>query len=100
MRLLIFSHEAATDIKAAYRWYEAQRSGLGREFVMAVEAATSRVQRTLEHFRLSIDPFHRSLLRRFPFETFFEFDDERVVIHLVFHASQDPQKWRERLRLS
>jgi plasmid stabilization system protein ParE len=99
MRQLVFSKEAGADIKAAYRWYEAQQPGLGREFRLAVEAATSRMQRSPERFRVVSEPFRRALVRRFPFEIFFEADDERVVIYLVFHTSQDPGKWRERLGL-
>ena len=99
MRRLIFSPEAGADIKAAYRWYEAQQAGLGREFRVAVEATTPRIQRAPERFRIASDTFHRALIRRFPFEVFCEFDDARVVILLVFHTSQDPRKWRERLGL-
>jgi plasmid stabilization system protein ParE len=99
MRRLIFSPQAGADIKSIYRWYESQRPGLGREFKLAVEAATSRIRRAPQSFRIASNPFHRALVRRFPFEVFYEFDDERVVIHLVFHTSQDPNKWRERLGL-
>ena len=97
MRRLVFSPEASADIKAAYRWYEAQQVGLGREFKVAVEATTSRIQRNPERSRVASDSFRRALIRRFPFEVFYEFDDTRVVVHLVFHTSQDPVKWRERL---
>lgn len=99
MRRLIFSREAAADIKAAYRWYEAQQAGLGREFKLAIEATTTRIRRVPERFRQATDVFHRALIRRFPFEVFYEFDAARVVVHLVFHTSQDPVKWRERLGL-
>ena len=100
MRRLIVSREAGADIKATYRWYEAQEFGLGLQFRLAVEAATSQVQRTPERFRIASDHFRRALVRRFPFEVFYEFDDERVIVHLVFHTSQDPEKWRARLGLS
>ena len=96
MRRLI-TPEASADVKAAYRWYESQHRGLGREFRLSVEAATSYLQRSPERFRIAAAPFHRALVRRFPFEIFYEYDDARVVVHLVFHTSQDPEKWRERL---
>ena len=99
MRRLILSSEAGADIKAIFRWYELQQPGLGREFRLAIEAAISRIRRAPQTFRIASEPFHRVLVRRFPFEVFYEFDDERVVVHLVFHTSQDPNKWRERLGL-
>lgn len=99
MRRLVVSREAGAEIKAVYRWYESQQPGLGREFRLALDAAVSRIQRAPERFRIASEPFHRALVRRFPFEVFYEFDDQRVVIHLVFHTSQDPSKWRQRLGL-
>jgi plasmid stabilization system protein ParE len=99
MRRLIVSREAGADIKATYRWYEAQEPGLGQRFRLALEAAITQVHRNPERFRIALDHFRRALVRRFPFEVFYEFDNERVVIHLVFHTSQDPDKWRARLGL-
>jgi plasmid stabilization system protein ParE len=100
MRELIFTPKAGTDIKAIYRWYEAQQPGLGTEFRTSVEALSTQIQRSPERFRRAADSFHRALLRRFPFENFYEFDDRKVVIHLVFHTSQNPQRWRDRLGLN
>ena len=34
-----FRPAASADVQAAYEWYEAQRPGLGNEFIAAVEAA-------------------------------------------------------------
>ncbi len=99
MRRLILSREAGADIKATHRCHETQQTGLGREFGIPVEAATSRMQRGPASFWIASDTFHRALVRRFTFEIFYEFDPERVVIHLVFHTSQNPGKWRERLGL-
>ena len=97
MRRLVVSREAAADIRTVYRWYEKQQAGLGREFSRAVEAAVSRVRPSPQSFRPASDHFRRTLVRRFPFEIFYEFDAERVIVHLVFHTSQDPAKWRSRL---
>ena len=73
---------------------------MGGQFCAAVEALTTQIQRSPERFRRAADTFHRALLRRFPFEIFYEFDDRKIVIHLIFHTSQDPQRWRNRLGLN
>ena len=99
MRELVFTPKAGADIRSIHRWYETQQRGMGNQFRVAVEALTSQIQRSPERYRLAADCFHRALLRRFPFEMFYEFDDQKVVIHLVFHTSQNPQRWRERLGL-
>ena len=100
MRELIFTPKAGADAKLIYRWYETQQPGMGGQFRLAVEALTTQIQRSPERFRRATDSFHRALIRRFPFEIFYEFDDRKVVIHLIFHTSQDPQRWRNRLGLN
>jgi plasmid stabilization system protein ParE len=100
MRRLIFTPLAKADIRAAYRWYEQQRPGLGIQFRTSLEAACSRIGRSPERFRVAVDGFRRVLLKRFPFEVFYEYDDDRVVVHFVFHTSQDSETWRTRLRHS
>lgn len=99
-RRLVFTPEAAADIRAGHRWYEAQQPGLGEAFKQAVRLATTQATRSPDRFRVAFDPFRRVLVRRFPFEVLYTFDDALVVVHLVFHTSQDPSKWRERLRVS
>lgn len=41
--------------------------------------------------------FRRALVRRFPFEVFYEPAQDCITIYSVFRGSQDPQKWRARL---
>ena len=96
-RRLVFTPEAAADIRAGHRWYEAQQAGLGNSFKLAVEIASAQALGSPERFRLAFDAFHRVLVRRFPFGILYTFDDDFVVVHIVFHTSQDPSKWRERL---
>jgi plasmid stabilization system protein ParE len=97
MRRLIFAPEAAGDSRAGYRWYEEQRQGLGSEFERTVEAATARILREPEVFKVAWPPFHRIALRRFPFEIYYYFDDSTFTIAMVFHTSRDPAKIKRRL---
>ena len=48
-------------------------------------------------YRTVVDEFRRALIRRFPFEIFYEPDDHNIVVYAVFHCSQDPDKWKKRL---
>ena len=38
-----FRPAASADVEAAYEWYEAQRPGLGDEFIVAVDAAVASI---------------------------------------------------------
>ena len=50
-RRLVIRPAAESELSEAYRWYEAQRQGLGSEFLVSVEAALALIQRTLNYAR-------------------------------------------------
>lgn len=94
---VIFTPEADDDVAGSYDWYESREPGLGEDFLRAVEACVGGIQRHPEMYQLAIDEFRRAPIRRFPFEIFYELNFDSLTIYAVFHCSQDPQKWRERL---
>ena len=67
---LIVAPEAERDIDAAYSWYEAQRVGLGEEFLSCVDACVQGIRRTAEGHRILYASYRRGLVRRFPFAVF------------------------------
>ena len=95
----IFTPEADEDIMEAYRWYETQEIGLGEEFLRCVEASIENIIRHPFLYQIEVDNFRRALVRRFPFEIFYEPKDETITVYSVFHCSQDPTKWQKRLKL-
>lgn len=97
--VLVLLPEAERDIRKSFSWYESQSPGLGVEFLRCVEAAFMSIQHTPLAHPLVHKSCRRILVRRFPFAVFFELECEnnRCVIHSVFHCSQDPEKWRDRL---
>jgi plasmid stabilization system protein ParE len=94
---IIFTAEAEDDAVESYNWYESREPGLGEDFLRCVEAVIERIQRHPEIYPPAVDDFRRAPIRRFPFEIFYEATDGRITVYSVFHCSQDPQKWRERL---
>jgi toxin ParE1/3/4 len=70
---------------------------LGEEFLRCVEACVLTLQRHPEIYPVATDEFRRALVRRFPFEVFYEGTRDQIIVYSVFHCSQDPQKWRARL---
>jgi plasmid stabilization system protein ParE len=94
---LILAQEALQDIGEAYAWYEGQRAGLGEEFLSCVEACVESIRRMPQIHAIVHEGYRRALVRRFPYAIFYEFTDETVTIYAVFHASRDPEKWRQRL---
>ena len=94
---VVFTPESDDDVVAAYDWYENREPGLGEDFLRCVEACVLGIQRHPEMYPVATDEFRRALIRRFPYEIFYEPTADSITIYAVFHCSQDPQKWRERL---
>lgn len=94
---VIFTAEAEADVVASYDWYESREPGLGEDFLRCVEACASTIQRHPLLYPVAVDEFRRALVRRFPYEIFYEPTADAIVVYSVFHCSQDPQKWRKRL---
>jgi len=95
---VIFTPAAAEDVATAYEWYEEREPGLGEDFLRCVEACLLMSLRHPLMFPVAVDDFRRALIRRFPFEIFYEPVGEGLVVYSVFHCSQNPQNWRKRLR--
>ena len=96
---LVLLPEANSDIEEAYLWHEEQSLGLGMEFLRCVETALTSIQRNPMIYRVIHGTYRRTLVRRFPFAVIFDLEEreDRCVVYSVFHCSQDPEKWRERL---
>ena len=94
---LVIAPEAGQDIADAYGWYEGRRAGLGEEFLSCVDACIQAICRTPEMHRTIHENYRRGLVRRFPYAVFYEYAADTVTVYCVFHTSQDPDKWRQRL---
>jgi plasmid stabilization system protein ParE len=94
---LIVLDEAEQDIDLAYAWYEQQRPGLGEEFLSRVDACLQSLRRSPQMHTCIYQTFRRALVRKFPYAVFYEYADNTVVVYCVFHTSQDPEKWHNRL---
>ncbi len=94
---VIFTPEANDDVAESCVWYESQEPGLGEEFLRCIEACIHSIQRHPEMYPVAIDEFRRAPIRRFPFEIFYEATADGITVYSVFHCSQDPRNWRERL---
>jgi toxin ParE1/3/4 len=94
---LVIAPEAAQDLDEAYGWYEGRRAGLGEEFLSCVDACIQAICRLPEMHARVHKEYRRALVRRFPYVVLYEYAAGTVIVYCVFHASRDPQKWRERL---
>ena len=94
--------EAVAEVEGAALWYEARRSGLGREFYGAVEEAVSFASDfPLAGARIEEGPSSDLIIRRFPVRKFpfhvvvLERSDHLRVL-AVAHDRRRPGYWRTR----
>jgi toxin ParE1/3/4 len=74
---------AKLDIAESADYYEGERLGLGRRFVVAALDAIDEATRFPEKHRVAVDPVRLVLLQRFPFGVFFVVRGEFVVVLAV-----------------
>lgn len=94
---LRFLTPARQEFLAAVRYYERARSGLGSEFIDALEQALTEIGES----PWSGSPFgqnlRRRVLRRFPFEVVYSVGEDEILVLAVAHQSRRPFYWRDRL---
>ena len=97
MKSALFRPAAAADLEEAALWYEAQRSGLGREFLDAAEAALKQVMANPKGYAVAYEDRRRLLLARFPYSLVYRLIGDDVVVIAVVHAKRNPRVWRSRV---
>ena len=77
--------------------YEAQRAGLGVEFVLELDAAIERAAVNPEAYAIQYHGARRVLIRRFPYSVYYLVESGAVEIIGVLHQHRLPQAWQSRL---
>lgn len=95
MRLRL-TFEAQADVRDARLWYRAQRSGLDRRFLDAVEAACELLERNPELGPTVEGRIRRVLLRGFTYGVFYVIDSNEIVVIACLHGARSPREWRHR----
>jgi len=93
---IIFRPEALDDLAEAFQWHETQRSGLGAEFMAAVDAKLEQVQAGPNQFPRARGLIRRAIVHRFPYGIFFVAHSEFINVIAVMHHARDPKHWRRR----
>ena len=87
---------ASADVEDAYRWYEAQQTGLGEEFLAAANTVMESVVANPLQFPVIHRQTHRALFRRFPYGLYYRIVDDQIVVVACMHARRNPRRWQSR----
>jgi toxin ParE1/3/4 len=85
---------AKLEILEAFDWYDAQREGLGLEFLEALDSFYASLNRNPFSYSYYDEPVRQGTLKRFPYTVVFEVIDSKIIIYSVFMIKQDPSKKR------
>ena len=91
-----FRSEAASDVVLAKEWYDAQRPGLGDEFVQALERVIDLITYLPDAFPEIAVGLRRALLGRFPYAVYYRQDSETIDVIACLHTRRSPSRWRSR----
>lgn len=92
-----FHPEFENDLISAARYYEAQRMGLGREFIDATEAAIVTIADAPERWPERHAGMRRYQLERFPFLIRYRLTADTLQFLSILHGARHPDTSRTRL---
>ena len=92
-RSVEFKPAAQGDIAVAFAWYEAQRTGLGAEFLRAIATARDQLAHSADRYPVTRGVFRWIKLRRFPYALHFDIAADSVRVHACLHFRQSPTRW-------
>ena len=87
---------ASADVEDGYRWYEAQQTGLGKEFLAAADTVMQSIVANPLQFPIIYRQTCRALFRRFPYGLFYRIVEDQIVVVACMHARRDPRRWQSR----
>lgn len=88
--------EAEQDFSDAAGWYEAQRAGLGLEFLDEVLEVLSAIAEAPHRYPSVHRNTRRALIHRFPFGVYYRVEETTIVVIAILHSSRDPRRWKSR----
>ena len=94
---MFLGSSAEIELEESKDYYNAERPGLGEEFLNEVEAAFYFIQKNPEIWPLSKDKTRRCSLDRFPFRVVYRIQNNTIEIISVAHFKRRPGYWKNRL---
>jgi len=77
-------------------WYDAQRSGLGDEFLDAMRAAGRRALEAPGMYQRVHGDMRRVLIPRFPYMLIFQEQGDEVIVLGCVHGHRNSSVWQSR----
>jgi toxin ParE1/3/4 len=95
-RRIVFRPQLEVEVAEAASWYEAQRQGLGKDFLHAVDRTVSALAEHPLRFRKVHRESRRAPVDRFPYGIIFQVTEEEIVLVACMHSRRHPGHWQGR----
>jgi hypothetical protein len=92
VKKVYFRARAATAYANQSQWYDLQRTGLGAEFELCVDASIQQIQRHNGIGTLITKSVRRVLVKRFPFGVYYRNHKDHIEIIGLRHFRMKPLK--------
>lgn len=89
--------EAKVEAAETIEYYNAQRSGLGDEFLDEVTGAIQRIGMSPETWPRVHEDCRRCPTRRFPFGVIYRILEDGILVLAIAHGARRPGYWIERI---
>ena len=93
-----FHPEAYEEMLDSARFYEVRASGLGGDFLGAVEETTRRIRQFPDAAPFEGSGIRKRLVSGFPFTILYQRQQDVIFIAAVMHQHRKPGYWKNRLR--
>jgi toxin ParE1/3/4 len=85
---------AREDLQRAAAFYDAERPGLGREFLRTVQDGLDTLTELPEAGTPYEEQTRRLILPRFPYSLIYQIDRDTILVVAVAHQRRKPGSWR------
>ena len=96
--------EAEAEAEQAADWYNAQKGGIGDDFLDELTAALHRIANNPQAFPVlgssaskEVRQYRHCVLRRFPYCVVYEILSDEIQVVAVAHAKRRPGYWSNRV---
>ncbi|CAD5274557.1 MULTISPECIES: type II toxin-antitoxin system RelE/ParE family toxin [unclassified Imperialibacter] len=93
---VVIKPDAERDISESAIWYEKKVTGLGRDFLDALETMFLRLETRPLIYQPRYKLVRMAKLKRFPFCVHFTIEKEKIIVHAVLHTKKSPRIWLKR----
>jgi plasmid stabilization system protein ParE len=94
---IIVKPHAEIDIRQAHAWYQAINPEIAGRYLLELDASMKFVAQYPEASPVSLVTCRQYVMKRFPYLIIYEYSDETIFVHAVFHVSRDRTAIVERI---